>query len=283
MSVLAILAAAAVSLPGTAATAASGPTFDAVGWSADGGVPVELADGAVLYLFGDTVKPGSFEHNSAVIQWEGVTIPLWSPGGLLRAGVGSWFWPADALQNDDGSVTVIASEVRRDPSSWFGFEGFDTDVFVVRDPYSVQSWRLAEHIDSGPWDGLNVSFLDATRAVVRPYGSSTTFLADLTTVSWDREPLFAGDSDGTFVMVEHEGSRFGLTWDMATGHVALWGDSGSGWVLRDEWDAEPLSYGHQLHSVNGRIVYVYSPPGNGYELGQSRAFPQFLDITEALG
>lgn len=281
-----VLAAAVVAGAAAPAPAQSVPTFASVGWSADGGVPVDLGDGAVLYLFGDTVMPGSFVHNSAVIVWQDVTLPLWAPTGLLRDGADSWFWPADAVANADGSLTVVANEVRHDASSWFGFAAFDTDVFVVADPYSVASWRFAEHVDVGPWDGLNVSFLDAARAVVRPFGSTTTYLADLTTADWARTELFAesGGAGGTFVPVDVDGVWFGLTWDMASGAVALWrdGGGGGGWEQVDEWAAEAGSYGHQLHVVDGRVVYVYSPPGDGYELGRSTTFPRYSDVTEVL-
>lgn len=263
------------------------PVYGDVGWSADGGIPVELGDGAVLYLFGDTVTASTFTHNSAVIVSYGATVSLWSGRSLLPDGADSWFWPADAIAHDDGSLTVVANEIRRDTSSVFGFESFDTDMFIVRDPYSAMSWQLAEHVDAGPWNGLNVSFLDAERAVVRPFGSDTTYLADLTTPTWERTPIFDGRSDGTFVPVEHDGAWWGLTWDMASGDVALHRADTTGlldgvWVAVGGWQAEPNGYGHQLHVVDGRVVYVHSVPGEGYELGQSTAFPLFEDVTDRL-
>lgn len=120
--------------------------------------------------------------------------------------------------------------------------------------------------------------------MVRPLDSDVTYLADLTTPGWDRIPLFDGRSDGTFVPVEHDGAWFGATWDMASGAVALLrADApGDAWEPVAAWEAEPLSYGHQLHLIDGRVVYIHSEPGNGYELGQSRAFPQFDDITSTM-
>lgn len=130
----------------------------------DGGVPVTV-DGDTLYLYGDTVTPaGRFVHGSVVVDGRAMYDVL--PDGPD----GRWFWLGDAVELPDGRLQVVVSELRRAGSGLWGFEAVDTDVFIVRDPTNVMSWRLAEHVDAGWWDGHNVRFVDGDRAAVRQIG-----------------------------------------------------------------------------------------------------------------
>lgn len=219
----------------------------------DGGVPVTVA-GSTLYLYGDTWTPDGRFVNSSVVADDRAMFDV------LPAGPeGRWFWLGDAVELADGRLMVVVSELRRDEAGMWGFEGVDTDVFIVRDPSNVMSWRLAEHVDAGWWDGHNVRFIDGEMAAVRPYGESTTYLYD--SASDSASVLFDVGSDGVFEPVWHEGAWFGVSWDMMAGLSALWSaDSlGGAWTWVAGWEHEPgRTYLHGAAVIDGELVRYWS-------------------------
>lgn len=170
-----------------------------------------------------------------------------------------------------GRFLVLASEMRSDPTSWFGFKVVDTDAFLVRDPTNLMSWRVAEHHDDGWWDGYNVRFVPGSSyAAVRPYGRWETRLLSLEServgpVLMDNEYWRLG-SDGVIVPIEHDGAWWAVTWDMGTGRVTLWRseykDFGYDFENRVVWKYErEKTYGHSLAVLDGKLVHYWSTVG----------------------
>lgn len=262
------ISAAAPSGEHDASTPASPPnsTLDPLPpeWKADGGIPVDLGDGSTLFMFGDTVIPGEgMVHNSATIMRDGeIETVLSHPQGLLADGTDTWFWPSDAVVHPTGELLVVANEVERDVSNWFGFSTVDTDAFVVTDPSNVMSWRLAEHVDEGWWDGYNVAFSDWEHpqwAFLRPYGERSTYFLDTTMPTAAPEPFFDAGSDGVFQPVSWGRTFVGISWEME-GSWTLWRLD----PLAVRWDEvsttefDGVQYGHALHIIDGRVWLKWS-------------------------
>lgn len=233
-----------------AALQPNGPNARPSDVHADGGVPVQV-DGETLYLYGDTITDdGRFHHSSVLLPSGELLVDV-----LPAAPNGGWYWLADARQVD-GTLRVFASELERDSSSWFGFRAVDTDVFVVRDPSNRMSWRLAEHVDAGWWDGYNVRYVTDDQMAVRARDSDTTFwyLPD------SSEPVGVelGESDGVIAPVQFDGAWLYVSWSMSTGTVDLWRN---GDVI-DSWQHEPdTTYGHSLAVIDGELVHYWSTFG----------------------
>lgn len=279
MTCVAVAAAAMALLGGTphdaglvVADVMAGPVGEWIG--ADGGVPVELADGSTLVLFGDTfVGPNDGQsfpagwgmvHSSAIhIDGDSVTVMT---EGLLRGTPDSYYWIADAF--DDGAdLWVVAHEVRTSGVGLFGFEVVDMDLFRVREPLAWQSWRLAEKFEDGWWDGRDVQFVDSdpSIAVVRP----KTGVADRRTVGYDTGSgatfeLNHPRTDSLFIPTEHDGAWWAVTWDMwdmVTTVVTAPSITGP-WVEvaehRHTVEAGEWIYGSQVHVIDGALVVQWS-------------------------
>lgn len=202
---------------------------------ADGGIPVEYADGT-MYLFGDTIAEDGRFHNSSVVLDDG-TVLL---DVLPAAPNDGWYWLMDGELQPDGRFAVVASELQRDSTSWFGFRRVDTDVFVVRDPTNLMSWRLAEHVDVGWWD----AFCGVRFSYAGPVGRT----CDET-----------GGSDGVIFPVLHDGHEYRLTWRMGSGRVVVY----RGGDIAAEWQYEPnTTYGHSLAVIDGELIHYWSTWGD---------------------
>jgi hypothetical protein len=237
--------------------------------AADGGVPVSLGGGATLYLFGDTFAgpndgeqmPAAwrFVHSSALlVEGERVNALIDLIG---ETEAGSFYWLGDAKQEADGSVTVVAHEMVKTDDSWLGFHTVDTDVFWVRDPRNVMSWRLADKRDDGWWDGHDVHFIDGhpSLAAVQPYDAGS-WLYDID--AGTATPMNAPASDGLFVPVEFDGRWWGASWSMVMATTAIWSaPTPTGpwtWVADVEHDTDGMVYGSQLHVVDGELTLHWS-------------------------
>jgi hypothetical protein len=153
------------------------------GWiTADLPASVDLRDGRVLWLFGDTwigarspdggIAPGArLWHNSALVQTGGC-VDLVNPGGdgwLTIPGTEDFWWPADGIVTTgvmpDGSrgkiVNVFVTRVRRTGPAVFDFVAVGMDVVRLRRadlavidvrplPYQDRLWASSVVAD-GQW------------------------------------------------------------------------------------------------------------------------------------
>lgn len=246
-----ILLLAAIPLAMIAAPA-EGPTWESP-VHADVGIPVDWK-GNTLFLYGDSFADDGRFVNSSVLLPDGEV--LWQP---LPAGPnGRWFWIEDAVQTDDG-LLVVAGEVERTGPGIWGFRGVDTDAFLVRDPLELMSWRFAEHIDAGWWDGHNVQFIDDTLAVVRRWDHPETWLYDIDAAT--ARPLFVGESHGIFAPVRHDGYWWGVSYDVWSGEAVLWRNLAltTEWESVAEWNHGPtVTYLHGVAVIDDELIRYWS-------------------------
>ncbi|HMF82719.1 MAG TPA: DUF4185 domain-containing protein [Acidimicrobiia bacterium] len=119
------------------------------GWiTADLPASVDLRDGRVLWLFGDTwtgarapdggIAPGArLQHNSALVQTGGCVDLVGTVGGgwLTIPGTEDFWWPADGVVAGGargGTVDVFVTRVRRTGPGVFDFAMMGMDVVRLR-------------------------------------------------------------------------------------------------------------------------------------------------------
>jgi hypothetical protein len=101
------------------------------GWiGSDGGLPVALADGRMLWLFGDTLigSPPTlrdFANNAFVVQAGACFQPIIEPIPDPRPG--EFVWPRGAVQQGD-TLLVVGTHMRKGGSPPFEFELVGIDV-----------------------------------------------------------------------------------------------------------------------------------------------------------
>lgn len=226
------------------------------GWRADMGTPVDLG-AETLTLYGDTFTP-ALSRNTVVV------------GDLvvrhaLRSTEDTWYWPTDAVLRPDGSLLVAAGEVESTGGDGiWAFETVDTDMFVVEDPTVEWEWRTATILDSGPWDGWNVTFVDQRSDLVtaRRYDDDRTHVFELQPDgSWlDHGVTFEGGA-GTFELLQIADGWLGMSWTWP-GDATLWRSDSALGPWAPEWTERPSTgewtYGHGLNVVDGAVVWRWS-------------------------
>lgn len=227
-----------------------------VGWRADIGIPVAYDD-TYIFLYGDTIpSEGGLARNTAIID-ETIVSPA-----LADTTSGSWYWPTDGITLLHRELFVIALEMRE--GGELGYEVADTDAFVVSDPRSNMSWKLATKIEDGPWGAMQVQFSDQwPLAFMRdPYGLATSvYEIDPSdpTAPWVDLDGDLPDSHGVFAPIQTEGGWFGYTWTMWFEH-ALWvAENATGpWVEVETFTTEQRTYDHGMSVVDGELVHRWS-------------------------
>lgn len=253
-----------------------------VGWFADIGAPVELADGTVLWMYGDTWHPDGFSRNTIIVDGQVIT------DAVPATASGSVYWPGDAVELPDGRLFVVMGEVADDLTAsqevrdaGMAFAAVDTDAFIVTDPTSPMSWKLATKIDDGPWGEGSVYFSDQWPiAFVRQPGSFMTeawrYDPANPTADWEQLDVSLPESFGTFTAVQTADGWWGVVASDWT-RFALWhADSLDGdWEAVEGFETVGRSYDHQLNVVAGRVVHRWS--------NASPYRPAYLDVTDELG
>lgn len=238
------------------------------GWRADLGIPVELDDGTIIQLYGDTITDTGL-HRQAVLIGD---TPVLDP---FATGDDRWYWPTDAVQLDDGSLLVAALEMRE--GGMLGYEPIDSDGFVVSTPTSPASWRLATKLEDVPWGDRQVQFSDQyPLAFVRdPYGLSTDVF-EFADPRGEWVPAGHGlpESHGVFAPVQTADGWWGYTWEMW--HTAtLWhADNLTGpWTAVEQTTTELRTYDHGLNVVAGEVIHRWSNGEGSQRVGYRTITP----------
>lgn len=132
----------------------------------DCGPTVRLADGRVLWLFGDTWNPnGSMARNSLVMQDHGRFSRLGGWGSALpEPAKDRWLWPTAGWLNTDGTVSILSKLMAADASVWgFKLVGHMVSAFnpITRE---IGAGRASVAAAPVSWDGAAVQVGEYTYA-----------------------------------------------------------------------------------------------------------------------
>jgi hypothetical protein len=87
--------------------------------ASDGSLPVTLPDGRILWLFGDTLRPGgSLDSNSFVVQDDECFRPIFEP--LADPAADQWLWPTAGVV-EGNTLRVFALHMEDSGPGPFGF------------------------------------------------------------------------------------------------------------------------------------------------------------------
>ncbi|MGH9031379.1 MAG: hypothetical protein ACRDY4_11205 [Acidimicrobiia bacterium] len=103
--------------------------------ASDGGLPVPLQDGRVLWMFGDTIlgsppngplKSHILFNNGFVVQQENCFTPINEP--IKDPGPNEWVWPTGAVQPNSNTLLVFGLHMQRGGTPPFDFQLVSVDV-----------------------------------------------------------------------------------------------------------------------------------------------------------
>lgn len=221
-------------------------------------------------VYADAVADGMIARSLVVVDGMTEIIhPLTAPDG-------AFYWLTDATELPDGRLLVAALEVKNRfdlPDDGWAFEVFDTDLFVVTDPTSPQSWAVASRfgkLESGWWDLQAVEFDDLQPGLAYAKGVYCVLDGDCRTRAYSYtdvvEATVVGvlpESGGVFAPVQTADGWFGYSWDWEANTATLWRADGIGqeWVEQSTVGYVAQTHAHGLNVVDGRLVHRFSVIG----------------------
>lgn len=141
-------------------------------YHADVGSSVKLADGRVLWFFGDTWTPESFERNSLVVQ-TGETFTR-RAGTFLKPvdadHLKTWYWPGQAIAPTRELVHVLMQKFIRTGDGAWDWRYLSTDLVTLRQ-MDLSVKRVIALPDSARGANWSQMFYEEKTALTYVYGA----------------------------------------------------------------------------------------------------------------
>ncbi len=128
----------------------------------DGGFSIDLGNGRVLWLFGDTLvarKPGEGRKNAAFVRntvaimngYDPLTAQVkfyWRKGSRMEIFPSEgniWMWPAHGIRIGDKLIVFCNRMARNPDKNSLGFQGVGSSAFVIDNPDAEpKAWKMRD-------------------------------------------------------------------------------------------------------------------------------------------